>query len=167
MNDRSLSVLATVSPDLSKLVQTAAATLEAQGTFLCVVSGLRTAAQQDTLFAQGRTAPGHIVTNARAGASMHNYGLAVDVVPYLSGQEGAVNWSVETPQYQAMVAALLAQGLIWGGNWTSLKDYDHFQMPGLPVSPNASMEADYKNGLGNQACLANVWSRCTSGAYNG
>lgn len=158
MNDRCLKVLGTVSPDLAKLVEAAAAELEQQGTHLCVVSGLRTAAEQDALYAQGRTAPGHIVTNARAGASMHNYGLAVDVVPYLTGPDGAVNWSVHTPQYQAMVAALTKQGLVWGGAWKTLADYDHFQMPGLPVSPTALMQADYRNGSGNQACLANVWS---------
>ena len=166
MNDRSLKVLSTVSPDFSKLVQAAAATLEQHSTYLCVVSGLRTAAEQNALYAQGRTAPGHIVTNARAGLSMHNYGLAVDVVPYLTGQDGAVNWSIHTPQYQAMVAALTAQGLIWGGSWKTLADYDHFQMPGLPNSPTTIMQTDYSSGQGSAPCLANIWSRCGSGAYN-
>ena len=35
--------------------------------------------RQNELFAQGRTAPGRIVTNARAGDSPHQYGLAADV----------------------------------------------------------------------------------------
>jgi hypothetical protein len=29
----------------------------------------------------------------------YNYGLAADVVPYLSGQSGALNWKAETEQY--------------------------------------------------------------------
>ena len=33
---------------------------------------LRTFAEQDKLFAQGRTAPGKIVTRARGGQSYHN-----------------------------------------------------------------------------------------------
>lgn len=37
---------------------------------------LRTFSEQDALFAQGRTKPGKIVTNAKAGLSYHNYGLA-------------------------------------------------------------------------------------------
>lgn len=41
---------------------------------------LRTIAEQDALFAQGRTKPGKIVTNARGGSSYHNYGLAIDIV---------------------------------------------------------------------------------------
>jgi peptidoglycan L-alanyl-D-glutamate endopeptidase CwlK len=45
-----------------------------------VLSGLRSYAQQAALFAQGRTKPGKIVTNARPGSSWHNYGLAIDVV---------------------------------------------------------------------------------------
>ena len=41
---------------------------------------LRTIAEQNKLFAQGRTAPGKIVTKARGGLSFHNYGLAIDIV---------------------------------------------------------------------------------------
>jgi peptidoglycan LD-endopeptidase CwlK len=37
-----------------------------------------------------RTAPGKIVTNAKGGYSNHNFGLAVDVVPF---EEGTLNWN--------------------------------------------------------------------------
>lgn len=37
---------------------------------------LRTFAEQDALYAQGRTKPGAKVTNAKGGQSYHNYGLA-------------------------------------------------------------------------------------------
>lgn len=40
----------------------------------------RTHEEQDSLFAQGRTKPGKIVTNAKGGQSIHNYGLAFDIV---------------------------------------------------------------------------------------
>ncbi len=43
-----------------------------------IVQGLRTIAEQDALYAQGRTKPGKIVTNARGGSSYHNYGVAID-----------------------------------------------------------------------------------------
>jgi D-alanyl-D-alanine dipeptidase len=111
MDARSESALATVDPGLAKKVRNAADKLAAAGTYILVVSGLRTAAQQNALYEQGRTAPGHIVTNAKAGQSMHNYGLAVDVVPYLSGATGDLNWKPETDQFKAMVAALKAEGL--------------------------------------------------------
>ena len=41
---------------------------------------LRTPEEQQALFEQGRTTPGNIVTNAQAGQSFHNYGLAIDIV---------------------------------------------------------------------------------------
>lgn len=165
MDNRSEATLAQVDPALADKVRAAAQTLEAAGTFLLVVSGLRTAAQQNALYAQGRNgAPGHIVTNAPAGFSMHNYGLAVDVVPYLSGPSGALNWDANTPQFKAMVAALLEQDLVWGGAWKTIPDFDHFQMPGLPVTPNTAMRADY--GAGDPAALSAIWAKAAAGSYS-
>jgi peptidoglycan L-alanyl-D-glutamate endopeptidase CwlK len=46
-----------------------------------VIQGYRTHAEQDALYAQGRTTPGPIVTRAKGGQSPHNWGLAIDVVP--------------------------------------------------------------------------------------
>lgn len=164
MDARSEAQLATVSPDLATKIRAAADSLEGAGTYLLVVSGLRTPDEQNTLYAQGRTTPGHIVTNAKAGQSMHNYGLAVDVVPYLSGQGGALNWNIQTPQYQAMVAAMKAQELVWGGDWVTIPDGDHFQMPSVPVSPNAAMIGDY--GTGDTAALESIWTNVTDGKYS-
>ncbi len=163
MDARSEATLALVDPALATRVRDAAAVLEAEGTWVLVVSGLRTAAEQNALYAQGRTTPGHIVTNARAGFSMHNYGLAVDVVPYLSGSSGQLNWNPNTPQFRAMVSALENEDLIWGGSWKTIPDEDHFQMPRLPVTPNAAMRADY--GDGGTAQLSVIWAKVDSGAY--
>jgi peptidoglycan L-alanyl-D-glutamate endopeptidase CwlK len=41
---------------------------------------------QAVLYAQGRTAPGRIVTNAKPGESAHNWGCAIDVVPLVNGK---------------------------------------------------------------------------------
>jgi peptidoglycan LD-endopeptidase CwlK len=163
MDARSEAALATVDPTLANAVRAAATKLEEAGTYLLVVSGLRTAAEQNALYAQGRTTPGHIVTNAKAGQSMHNYGLAVDVVPYLSGQTGALNWNPGTGQYAAMVAALKSEGLSWGGDWVTFKDEDHFQLSTLPVKPTAGMIADY--GAGDQGALAMIWTNAGDGKY--
>jgi len=46
-----------------------------------IYCGRRTMEEQTALFAIGRSAPGKIVTKARAGESYHNYGLAFDWVP--------------------------------------------------------------------------------------
>jgi peptidoglycan L-alanyl-D-glutamate endopeptidase CwlK len=163
MNKRSEAMLAKVNPELANRIRAAAEVLAANSTFLLVVSGLRTGPEQDALYAQGRTAPGHIVSNARAGQSMHNYGLAVDIVPYLQGETGTLNWSANTPQFRAMVAALEARDLVWGGSWKSFPDDDHFQMPGIPASPTPKMQADY--GGGTTAELRAIWSSVASGNY--
>lgn len=42
-------------------------------------SGLRTYEEQNALYAQGRTAPGNKVTNAKGGFSNHNFGIAFDI----------------------------------------------------------------------------------------
>ncbi len=42
--------------------------------------GFRSPAEQATLYFQGRTTKGPVVTNARPYFSLHNYGCAVDVV---------------------------------------------------------------------------------------
>jgi peptidoglycan L-alanyl-D-glutamate endopeptidase CwlK len=164
MNARSEAALATVSPVLADKVRAAATILEAAGTHLLVVSGLRSAAQQDALFAQGRTAPGQVVTNAPAGHSMHNYGLAVDVVPYVSGDTGDLNWRSHTPQFTAMVTALKAQGLAWGGDWIHFKDEDHFQLSDIPANPSAAMISDY--GAGDETALQAIWKNTDDGKYS-
>jgi len=41
---------------------------------------LRTNKEQDALYAQGRTVKGTKVTDAKGGQSIHNYGLALDIV---------------------------------------------------------------------------------------
>jgi hypothetical protein len=58
---------------------------------LDITWGFRSAEEQDALYAQGRTEPGDIVTNARGGRSLHNYGLAVDVADIDDGYE--INWN--------------------------------------------------------------------------
>ena len=94
---------------------------------------------------------------------MHNYGLAVDVVPYLSRSAGALNWTVSTPQFQAMVTAMKAQGLTWGGDWKGkLADYDHFQYGGLPTSPTAAMQSDY---AADSTLQDAIWPKAAAGQY--
>lgn len=46
-----------------------------------IYEGYRSEARQAVLYAQGRTTPGKIVTNAGPGQSMHGYGLAYDWTP--------------------------------------------------------------------------------------
>jgi peptidoglycan L-alanyl-D-glutamate endopeptidase CwlK len=147
MDAQSEAVLALVNPALANLVRAAQDTLTPQNIFMSVYQGLRTAEEQNALYAQGRTAPGQIVTNAKAGCSNHNYGLAVDIVPFHSGAGGPLNWNISSPPFQAMVAALKAQGLVYGGDWKTFPDNDHFQLPNMPASPSPAMIADFNKGV--------------------
>jgi peptidoglycan LD-endopeptidase CwlK len=94
------------------------------GVKLRINEGYRSVAEQDKYYAQGRTAPGNIITNAQGGQSYHNYGKAVDVVIMTNGQP---DWSKQiTPDVAAYGKQ---QGFEWGGDWRGFKDYPHFQMP--------------------------------------
>jgi LysM repeat protein len=102
------------------------------GTTLLVTQGLRTWAEQDVLFAKGRTVPPigkrHIVTNAKGGQSYHNFGLAFDIV--VLDSVGKADWDTNHPGWQQAAAIGKSVGLEWGGNWKNFKDMPHFQYTG-------------------------------------
>jgi len=93
---------------------------------------LRTIAEQDALYAQGRTKPGKIVTNAKGGKSYHNYGLAIDICLILDGKEAS--WDITKDfdkdgisDWMEAVAIFKLRGWEWGGDFKSFKDAPHFQ----------------------------------------
>lgn len=94
-------------------------------------STLRTFAEQDALYAKGRTAPGGRVTNARAGMSMHNYGLALDIVLIKDGKNAI--WDVKTDfdgdgkaDWMEVVTIFKQYGWECGIDW-KFYDAPHFQ----------------------------------------
>ena len=98
-------------------------TAEDRGIFLRLTSGARTFAEQEKIYNQGRTTAGKIVTNAKAGDSIHNYNLAFDVVEMQDKK---------TPIWRNDNWATIGEigksfGFEWGGDWRSFKDLPHFQ----------------------------------------
>lgn len=98
-----------------------------------VPQGLRTIDYQNGLYAQGRTKPGPIVTNAKGGTSYHNYGLAIDFAwswlnPTSKKYEYSESktWEVG-PKHAAVVQIFKDAGWEWGGDWHSLKDLPHLE----------------------------------------
>ena len=96
----------------------------------CRFFTLRTFAEQDELFAQGRTKPGPIVTRAKGGQSWHNYGLAVDSVLLVDGK---ASWDIKTDfdkdgrsDWMEVVDIFKRYGWEWGGDWKFF-DAPHFQ----------------------------------------
>ena len=109
---------------------------------------LRTYAEQDALYALGRTVVnpdgktpakpfGNVVTKAKGGSSYHNFGLAFDIV-LLKDTDG--NGSFETASWetnidfdgdgqadwQEIVTIAKQHGWEWGGDW-KFTDKPHFQ----------------------------------------
>ncbi len=87
-------------------------------------NGLRTFFEQDALFAQGRTKPGGIVTNARCGESPHEYGCANDWVKWDS--QGNPIWLKKSdPEWQVLIQAAEKVGLQSGSEFG---DTDHVEL---------------------------------------
>lgn len=98
---------------------------------LVIVQDYRTYAQQDALYAKGRTAPGSIVTKARGGQSNHNFALAVDVFPLW--EDGKLHMDAKSDAKNIKILRKVAPvgksiGLEWGGDWKSIVDNPHFQL---------------------------------------
>lgn len=114
-----------------------------EGIDLLVISTYRDFESQNALYEQGRTTPGHIVTNAKAGDSYHNWRCAFDAVPLVTGKP---LWQVFLkdgtmhPMWKRVGEIAAECGLEWAGTWKSFKEYDHFQYTaGLTL-------ADFKSG---------------------
>ena len=97
------------------------------GIDLIVTSTYRDEESQNELYAQGRTKPGSIVTNARGGWSYHNYRCAVDVVPVVNGK---CDWDGSHPVWADVGRLGKENGLDWAGEWVHFKELAHFQYTG-------------------------------------
>jgi D-alanyl-D-alanine carboxypeptidase-like protein/LysM domain-containing protein len=121
------------------------------GLAVLVTQGLRTWEEQDQLYAQGRTAPGDIVTKAKGGESFHNYGLAFDIV--VLDAIGKMDWDSTHPGWTQAAQLGKSAGLEWGGDWVGFKDRPHFQYTGgLKI---ADCKALYDTAGG----IAAVWEK--------
>jgi peptidoglycan L-alanyl-D-glutamate endopeptidase CwlK len=126
MDSRSQAIIDGLHPKFKPYVQVAWE--EAQAAMppnvqVILICGTRTFAESDDLYAQGRTRPGQIVTNASAGKSAHNYSLAVDFDMVTDGKDDYV----VGPHWMTIVSIMKKHGMAWGGDWHSIKDYPHFE----------------------------------------
>src|SRR5271169_3642766 len=150
MDSISTQRLALVWPTLAEKITWLIGALEDQKILVRVVQGLRTYAEQDVLYAQGRTTVGPRVTNVKGGFSYHNFGLAVDCVPSLPDTTVySPDWSGGSHAWETMIELGVAAGLTSGANWVSLPDRPHFQLTGqYPVNgPNDVVRELAKGGL--------------------
>lgn len=103
-----------------------------RGVELLIYCTLRSNEEQNDLYAIGRTKPGKIVTNARAGESAHNpdkYGKAsaYDCCPMIAGKP---MWDSKHPSWRIVVECGEEAGLLASARWQGkLKEQAHFQDP--------------------------------------
>ena len=104
----------------------------AKGVDLLIYCTLRPNMEQDELYAIGRTKPGKIVTNARAGESAHNpnklgQASAYDCVPLIGGK---AMWDSKHPAWTIVISCGEEVGLTASAKWLGkLKEQAHFQDP--------------------------------------
>ena len=156
---------------------------QADGSYFCVLSTVRTAEEQIACYKMGRkgveyrnhilsTANSYcsqipavqyelisggtieneddLATNAWAGQSYHNWGLAIDLVLTKFGDPLYLDLKDRTMSIQDYYALIglsqlaAACRLEWGGNWTTFLDIPHFQDTVYRIPPK---EYHYDNNM--------------------
>ena len=97
---------------------------EQEGIDLLITSTYRDAESQNALYAQGRTAAGKKVTNAKAGQSFHNYRVAFDFVPIVNGK---AMWN-DKALFNRVGIMGEKIGLTWSGRFSKFPELAHFQL---------------------------------------
>ena len=118
--------IATLDSSFQNIARNIVGQARERGYNIVIVQAFRSFEEQDALYAQGRTEPGSIVTNARGGESGHNYGLAFDFA--FVDDNGDVSWGESYPW--ADVGSIAKElGMVWGGDFKSFKDRPHIEHP--------------------------------------
>jgi len=120
-------------PDLQPIYWAFEAKAKEQELDYILTCTYRSNADQDQLYAQGRTLPGLIVTRARGGQSAHNFTIdgkpaakAFDIVPSINGKP---QWSTSCLSWQQLGQIGTDLGLNWYGEPDApFKEFPHFQM---------------------------------------
>jgi peptidoglycan L-alanyl-D-glutamate endopeptidase CwlK len=125
-----------VHPELQRRVKNLADGLSAEEITIQIDAALRTPAQQDAIYAEGRTSPGKEVTNARGCQSNHVIGCAVDV--FVEDVEtNEPDWNASHPAWQRIVALAPQYGLRDGISW---HDLPHLELAEIPTEPTAAIQ---------------------------
>lgn len=118
LSQRSLDRLKGVHPDLVKVVKRA---IELSEVDFTITEGLRSITTQKAYVAKGVS---------KTMNSRHLTGHAVDLAALIDGK---VSWDMKyyhkLNEAMSKAAKELGVTIEWGGNWVSLKDGPHFQLP--------------------------------------
>jgi peptidoglycan L-alanyl-D-glutamate endopeptidase CwlK len=145
---RSEKNIETLLPEVRPIARALVQKAKQSGIQIKILSALRTYAEQNDLYAKGRTKPGAKVTNARGGFSNHNFGIAFDVGVF----EGA-KYLGDSAKYKAVGVLGMDLGLEWGGSWKTIVDQPHFQL-----------RPEWAESLNEKDMLAELRERTDAGA---
>jgi peptidoglycan LD-endopeptidase CwlK len=155
VNTTSQDRLKLVYPKLATKIYQLSTLLALEDIYITVAQGLRAGDYQHSLWLKGRNPDGSyidpihhkgVVTNADAGHSWHEMGVAVDCD--ILNKDGSIDWNAEHPTWKRMEALGVSLGLTSGANWIRIVDAPHFQITGrFPVgAPNDEVRELYKSG---------------------
>lgn len=114
------------APFRAKVIELLERAEEKTGRKWVITAGRRTKAEQDALYALGRTAHGKVVTKAKAGQSAHNYGLAADLAPLKEGSS-EIDWDAGRLIWKYMADEAVKLGLTAGYYFRNLFDGPHVE----------------------------------------
>jgi hypothetical protein len=155
---RDISVL---HPTLQLKIAQLKAECAKQGLKIGIGECYRTVAEQDKLYAQGRTTPGKKVTNAKGSSysSMHQWYVAFDFFR----NDGKQAFDNKDKFFNKVGKIGKDLGLIWGGSWLKA-DLPHFQLKDWGNTPSK-----LKKQYGTPEKFRKTWSNvpvATSNANN-
>lgn len=130
MSSRDLNDL---HPELKPKCEAFLVECEKRGLDILITCTYRSWREQNSLYAQGRSKPGAIVTKAKAGQSAHNFTIegspaskAFDIVPV---RDGKLMWSDKHPDWLEAGKIGMDLGLNWYGRpGSSFREFPHFQL---------------------------------------
>jgi len=108
-----------------------------------VYETLRSQDLQTAYYARGRTVvpPYQPVTEqADVQHSWHAFGLAVDIISRTRG------WDTDSDWQQQVATVFKRNGIDWGNDWPTFKDYPHFQFGGMKQAPSDLARQLYQTG---------------------
>ncbi len=127
-------------PKLQEIVAEFEKKCREAGLNVLVTETFRTKAEQEALYAKGRTAPGSIVTNCRYPMSPHCWGVAFDFCRNIKGQD----YDDSDGFFKKCGEIGKSLGLFWGGDFRSFVDKPHLELAEfLPNNSVKSLKSKY------------------------